>query len=282
MGGLILAVTGILTAVQALPAPAGGVPEAVLVGIGRLFAGLLILLGALIQGYERRLGGVLTCLLGLAILVVDVAVGDYRSWAVVCYAGPLLTVFGGLWAVATPYFDRVSPFAAGILLVVSALFASLGQESVSSVAFIAAAVFFAVVAVRLLWHPMLAPGFGLFATAVGVAALAWLVLIGLLVLAGVFQATTGVLLIVWPFALIGAWLLFTNALRLPATTSPRWVNALGALAGLSLLAGALWLLIAPGLGDPGVLIVAGLAVLALWTLSLGTTWWRAGPPGVAA
>ncbi len=100
LGGMLIVVTGLLTLSHTLPHAAGHTAdqEAIL-GVWRLFAGCVVLLGALLQTRWRVVGGSLTLVFGLFEIFVNVVSRDVVQWPFTGLAlGAVLATLGGAWA----------------------------------------------------------------------------------------------------------------------------------------------------------------------------------------
>lgn len=97
LGGVIVVVTGFLTLNHALPVAVGHTQDQeAFLGVWRLFAGCVVLIGALLQTRWRVLGAVLTLLFGLFEIFVNVVSRDVIQWPFTGLAsGALLAAIGG-------------------------------------------------------------------------------------------------------------------------------------------------------------------------------------------
>ncbi len=100
LGGVIIGVTGLLTLNHSLPVAVGHTQDQeAFLGVWRLFAGCVVLVGALLQTRWRVLGAVLTLLFGLFEIFVNVVSRDVLQWPFTALAsGALLAAAGGAWA----------------------------------------------------------------------------------------------------------------------------------------------------------------------------------------
>jgi hypothetical protein len=129
------------------------------------------------------------------------------------------------------------------------------------------------VATGLFSHPMRAPAWGLFVGFWGVVGVVWLIVLQILVVAGLLGGEISSGWAGWPLALIGIWFVIASGLGFGAERFPRWLDALGLLAGTGLLTMgvSIWL------GEPELTRQAGLfAAIAygLWAIGLGWIFWR--------
>ena len=91
------------------------------------------------------------------------------------------------------------------------------------------------VAIGLASHPMRAPAWGLFAGFWGVVGALWLIVLQVLAVAGLLGGDAYGEWAAWPLALMGIWIVVASGLGFGAERFPRWVDALGLLAGAGLL-----------------------------------------------
>jgi hypothetical protein len=129
------------------------------------------------------------------------------------------------------------------------------------------------VAIGLFSHPMRTPAWGLFVGFWGVVGVLWLIVLQILVVAGLLGEGDYGWWAAWPLALIGIWILVASSLGFGADQFPRWVDALGLLAGASMLGISLsaW----SGASNDAVLVVGRVAPVAycLWAVGLGWVFW---------
>lgn len=188
------------------------------------------------------------------------------AWAVVL----LLVVMtrGMRWTSFLTYLSTASLLAA----VISQL---AGYPSVRAWLLLAWAVLLLPVAVSLFSHPMRGPAWGLFIGFWGVVGALWLIVIQILAVAGVLSGQSYRGGAAWPLALAGIWLITSASLGFGAERFPRWVDALGVLAGAGLFAIAVtaW----SGVSDDSIRAVEVFAAITycLWALSLGRVLWGA-------
>ncbi len=273
-GGLVLLLAGLLGLTQVLTAPGGSV-EVAWLGAWRSVAGAAVLIGVWWMGNRRRAGGVVVLAFGLGEIGVDLFFGDLRGWAVLLLAGGLLATIGGLWTVTGSRFGALGGILAGLLLAACLVAAVAGGPGLGEVALLAASAFLIAVAVRLLWQPCLAPGFGLTLTALGVAALAWLGILAVLGLAQGWTLDQLRSLAAWPLTLTGTWLLLTSFLRLRSQTTPAGWNPLGLAAGAVVMGTGIGMLLLGASGMGLALAPAAAVVLtAAWAIWFGGWQWR--------
>ena len=129
------------------------------------------------------------------------------------------------------------------------------------------------VAIGLASHPMRAPAWGLFAGFWGVVGALWLIVLQVLAVAGLLGGDAYGEWAAWPLVLIGIWILVASGLGFGAERFPRWVDALGLLAGAGLIAISLstW----TGSNDQFVRAAGQFAAIAyvLWAIGLGWVLW---------
>jgi hypothetical protein len=129
------------------------------------------------------------------------------------------------------------------------------------------------VAIGLFSHPMRTPAWGLFVGFWGVVGVLWLIVLQILVVARLLAGGDYGWWAAWPLALIGIWILVASSLGFGAERFPRWVDALGLLAGASMLGISLsaW----SGVSNDLVLVVGRVAPVAycLWAVGLGWVFW---------
>ncbi|TMD10172.1 MAG: hypothetical protein E6J02_02050 [Chloroflexi bacterium] len=280
-GGLVLLLAGLLGLTQVLTAP-GGSAQVAWLGAWRSLAGAAVLIGVWWMGSRRRAAGGLVLAFGLSEIVVDLFFGDLRGWAVLLLAGGLLATIGGLWTVTGSRFGALGGILAGVLLAACLVASVVGGSGLGEVALLTASAFLMAVAVRLLWQPCLAPGFGLTLTALGVVALAWLGVLALLGLAQGWTLDQLRSLAAWPLTLAGTWILLTSFLRLRSRTTPPGWNPLGLAAGAAVMGTGIGMLLL-GASGMGLALVpaAALVLTAAWALWFGGWQWRhSGEPAV--
>ena len=157
---------------------------------------------------------------------------------------------------------------------VAALVSQLaGYPSVRAWFLLAWAVLLLPVAIGLFSHPMRGPAWGLFVGFWGVVGVLWLIVIQILAVTGVLGGAAYRGGAAWPLALVAIWFGTSAALGFGAERFPRWVDALGLLAGAGLLA----ISVSAWIGTSGdatraAEIFAAIAY-CLWALGLGSVLW---------
>ena len=130
------------------------------------------------------------------------------------------------------------------------------------------------VAIALFSHPMRGPAWGLFVGFWGVVGVLWLVVLQVLAVSGWLAGEAYAAWAAWPLALIGILLLVSSSLGFGAERFPRWVDALGLLAGAGFLAISItsWTDAGDAMTAAG-LFAAG--AYCLWAFAFGTVMWGA-------
>jgi hypothetical protein len=131
------------------------------------------------------------------------------------------------------------------------------------------------VAISLFSHPMRAPAWGLFIGFWGVVGAVWLIALQILNVSEVLSGAAYRGWAAWPLALLGIWLLVSSSLGFGAERFPRWVDALGLLAGAGLLAIGLTTWIDPSGGIARTAGVFAAVTYILWAAGLGWVTWGA-------
>lgn len=131
------------------------------------------------------------------------------------------------------------------------------------------------VSIALASHPMRGPAWGLFVGFWGVVGALWLIVLQILSVVGVLAGEAYREWAAWPLALLGLWFLVASLLGFGAERFPRWVDALGVLAGAGLLA----ISVSTWMGASSVTFRAGglfaAIVYILWAVGLGSVLWGA-------
>jgi hypothetical protein len=83
---------------------------------------------------------------------------------------------------------------------------------------------------------MRAPAWGLFVGFLGMVGALWLIVLQILSVVGVLAGEAYREWAAWPLALLGFWFIVASLLGYGAERFPRWVDALGVLAGVGLIA----------------------------------------------
>jgi hypothetical protein len=129
------------------------------------------------------------------------------------------------------------------------------------------------VAVALASHPMRVPSWGVFVGFWGVIAAVVLIVLQVLAVAGVLSGDAYGIWTAVPLAVVGIWFLVASGLGFGAEGFPRWVDALGLLAGAGLVAISASTL---GAASGDLVRAAGqFAAIAyvLWAIGLGWVLW---------
>ena len=135
------------------------------------------------------------------------------------------------------------------------------------------AVFLLPVAISLLSHPMRWPSWGLFVGFWGVVGVLWLIVLQILAVAGVLGGESLAAWTAWPLALVGIWLVVASGLGFGAERFPRWLDGLGVLAGVGLIAISIstWIDAPDDVTSAAGLFAAGAYVL--WGIGLAWVLW---------
>jgi hypothetical protein len=121
-------------------------------------------------------------------------------------------------------------------------------------------------------HPMRVPALGLFVGFWGVVGALWLIVLQILAVAGMLSGAAYGAWTAWPLGLVGIWFLVASSLGFGAEQIPRWVDGLGLLTGVGLLA----ITLGTWMGASNVTRAAGLfaaAAYCLWAIGLGRVLW---------
>jgi hypothetical protein len=149
-----------------------------------------------------------------------------------------------------------------------------GSPDVRGWFLLAWAVFLLPVAIGLAFcHPMRVPALGLFVGFWGVVGALWLIVVQILFVAGMVSGAAYGGWTAWPLGLLGIWFLVASSLGFGAEQIPRWVDGIGVLTGLGLLA----ITLSTWMGTSDVTRAAGLFAAAsycLWAIGLGRVLWR--------
>jgi hypothetical protein len=148
-----------------------------------------------------------------------------------------------------------------------------GQTGVRGWLLLAWTVLLLPVAVALASHPMRAPSWGVFIGFWGVLAAVALIVLQVVSVAGVLGGDAYAQATAVPLAVVGIWFLVASGLGFGAEGFPRWVDALGLLAGAGLLAISISTLSS---SSPDLVRAAGqFAAIAyvLWAIGLGWVLW---------
>jgi hypothetical protein len=148
-----------------------------------------------------------------------------------------------------------------------------GAPDVRSWFLLAWSVFLLPVAIGLgFCHPMRTPAWGLFVGFWGVVGSLWLIVLQILAVAGLLTGAAYTGWTAWPLALLGIWLVVASSLGYGAERFPRWVDGLGLLTGIGLLA----ISVSTWVGAAELTRAAGLlaaAAYCLWAVGLGRVLW---------
>jgi hypothetical protein len=171
------------------------------------------------------------------------------------------------WTSVLTYLSAVSLVGA----VISQL---AGSPEVRGWFLLAWAVFLLPVAIGLAFcHQMRVPALGLFIGFWGVVGAVWLIVLQSLAVAGVLTGAAYGGWTAWPLALLGIWFLVASSLGFGAERVPVWVDGLGLLTGVGLIA----ISVSTWIGASDVTRAAGLfaaAAYILWAIGLGLVLWR--------
>jgi hypothetical protein len=174
---------------------------------------------------------------------------------------------GMRWTSVLTYLSAVSLVGA----VISQL---AGSPEVRGWFLLAWAVFLLPVAIGLAFcHQMRVPALGLFIGFWGVVGAVWLIVLQSLAVAGVLTGAAYGGWTAWPLALLGIWFLVASSLGFGAERVPVWVDGLGLLTGVGLIA----ISVSTWIGASDVTRAAGLfaaAAYILWAIGLGLVLWR--------
>jgi len=150
-----------------------------------------------------------------------------------------------------------------------------GSQSLRGWFLLAWAILLLPVAIALFSHPMRWPSWGLFVGFWGVVGSLWLTVLQILAVTGVLSGEAYSGWTAWPLALVGIWFVVASGLGFGAERFPAWVDGLGVLAGVGLLAISLstWVGASADVTRSGGLFAA--IAYALWGIGLGWVLWGA-------
>jgi len=150
-----------------------------------------------------------------------------------------------------------------------------GSQSLRGWFLLGWAVFLLPVAISLLSHPMRWPSWGLFAGFWGVVGVLWLIVLQILAVTGVLGGDSLAAWTAWPLALVGIWFVVASGLGLGAERFPSWLDGLGILAGVGLIAISIstWIDASDDATPAAGLFAAGAYVV--WGLGLAWVLWGA-------
>jgi hypothetical protein len=190
--------------------------------------------------------------------------GILIAWVVIALV--VVMTRGMRWTSVLTYVSAVSLLGA----VISQL---EGSPDVRSWFLLAWAVCLLPVAIGLgFCHPMRVPAFGLFVGFWGVVGALWLIVLQILAVAGMLAGAAYGGWTAWPLGLLGIWFLVASSLGFGAEQIPRWVDGLGLLTGVGLIA----ITLSTWIGATDVTRAAGLfaaAAYCLWAIGLGRVLW---------
>jgi hypothetical protein len=148
-----------------------------------------------------------------------------------------------------------------------------GLESIRNWFLLAWAILLLPTVIGLFSHPMRTPAWGLFVGFWGAVGVMWLIVIQIFVVSGVLGGHVYNEWAAWPLALVGIWLGVAACLGLGCKEFPRWVDGLGVLAGLGLIA----ISVSTWIGAPGDVtrVVGSFAAIAYiaWAVAFGRMLW---------
>jgi hypothetical protein len=131
------------------------------------------------------------------------------------------------------------------------------------------------VAISLFSHPMRSPAWGLFVGFWGVVAALWLIVVQILNVSEVLSGAAYRDWAAWPLAALGIWLIVASSLGFGAERFPRWVDGLGLLAGVGLVAIGLSTWIEPSGATARTAGIFVAITYILWAVGLGWVTWGA-------
>jgi hypothetical protein len=131
------------------------------------------------------------------------------------------------------------------------------------------------VTISLLSHPMRWPAWGLFVGVWGVIGALWLIVLYLVALAGLLGGEDLNGWTAWPFALIGIWFVVASSLGFGAERFPGWLDGLGILAGVGLLAVSISIWVDASADVTTGAGIFAVAAYALWGIGLAWVLWNA-------
>jgi hypothetical protein len=150
-----------------------------------------------------------------------------------------------------------------------------GSMSVRGWFLLAWAILLLPVAIALFSHPMRWPSWGLFAGFWGVVGVLWLIVLQVLTVTGVLGGDALTEWTAWPLVLVGIWIVVASGLGFGGERFPTWVDGLGVLTGVGLLAISVstWF----DASDDATRAAGLFAAVAyvLWAIGLGWVLWGA-------
>jgi hypothetical protein len=188
-----------------------------------------------------------------------------RNWIVVAWIVVMLLVAmtrGMRWTSLLTYLSVVALLGA----VTSQL---AGWNSARDWFLLAWAVLLLPVSIGLASHPMRAPAWGVFVGFWGVVGAIWLIVIQIIVVVGWVSRGAAAEPSAWPLGLLGIWFLVASSLGFGAERFPRWIDVLGMLAGIGLIAISIstWVEVSGDVTRAEGLFAA--AAYCLWAAGLG-------------
>jgi hypothetical protein len=129
------------------------------------------------------------------------------------------------------------------------------------------------VTVALASHPMRAPAWGVFIGFAGILAAAALIVLQVLPIANVLSGNALSQATAVPLAVIGIWIVVASGLGFGAEGFPRWVDALGLLAGIGLLASSISTLTASSFALVSAAGQFAVVAYVLWAIGLAWVLW---------
>jgi len=192
------------------------------------------------------------------------AIGILSVW--VAFVLLVVMTRGMRWTSALTYLSAVALLAA-----VGAQLA--GVESIRNWFLLGWAVLLLPTVIGLFSHPMRTPAWGLFVGFWGGVGVVWLIVLQIFVVSGVLAGHVYAEWAAWPLALVGIWLGVAACLGLGCKEFPRWVDGLGVLAGLGLIA----ISVSTWIGASGEVtraagLVAAIAYIA-WAVAFARMLW---------
>lgn len=166
------------------------------------------------------------------------SLADWAWWVVlitILLLVPFAFVIGFMTWRAVPWAAVLSYLSAiGLLAAVGAQAA--GSFKARTALLLVWSVLMLAVAIGLCMHPMRRPGWGIFIGFWGVVGVVWLIVIQALALADVLTGAAYTGASSWPLALVGIWFVVASINGFGEAPFPTWLDSLGVLVGLGLLA----------------------------------------------
>lgn len=208
------------------------------------------------------------------------SLADWTWWVVlvtIVLLIPFAFVIGFMTWRAVPWAAVLSYLSAIGLLAAVAAQAS-GSFKARTALLLVWSVLMLAVAIGLCVHPMRRPGWGIFIAFWGVVGVLWLIVIQALALADVLTGAAYTGASSWPLALVGIWFVVASINGFGETPFPSWLDALGGLVGLGLIA----ISVATWADLSQVRQVAGVfsaVAYTVWVAGLGWILWEVHRPG---